>query len=161
VGEMPYVVSGPCYGRPVSRSHRMSGQRKLESWRCVSQDVDETLDSGHRQASTANHIPDNQRERREDFAGSARNDGSFCERSQPSSRRFLPAFAVAPLRRGILRVSETRLVYRAEARRRRAKDAGPEQRELEPDCRLAAAARPRPLGSLIQSSVSGALSVFE
>src|SRR5687768_2443501 len=44
---------------------------KLGSWRCVSQDVDETVDSGHRPGSTANHIPDNELERREDLAGSA------------------------------------------------------------------------------------------
>ena len=48
-------------------------------------------------------------------------------------RRFESAFAASPLRRGILRLGETRLVYRAEARRSRAKDGGPEQRQLEPD----------------------------
>src|SRR5260221_14155698 len=50
-----------------------------------------------------------------------------------------PAFAASPLRRGILCLSSTRLVYRAVARRRRAKDGGPEQRQLKPDRQLAEA----------------------
>jgi hypothetical protein len=42
-----------------------------------------------------------------------------------SRDRSKPAFA--SLRRGILRMSHSRLVYRAEARRRRAKDGGPDR----------------------------------
>jgi antitoxin VapB len=44
-------------------------------------------------------------------------------------------------------VLETRVVYRAEARRRRAKDGGPEHRQLEPDGRLAPATRASEGGS--------------
>ena len=54
-------------------------------------------------------------------------EGWMACRAEARSRQVGPAFAASPLRRGILRLSETRLVYRAEARRRRAKDGGPDR----------------------------------
>jgi hypothetical protein len=56
-----------------------------------------------------------------------RANGGFCPLALA-----LPAFAAPPLRRGSLRLSETRLVYRAEARRRRAKAGGPDLPQMEP-----------------------------
>ena len=172
---MPCEGSGPCCGRPIARRRLRRGRHRTWVLISVSQNVDEALVSSH-DATVAIQMPGaslleggvwardrpvavSARERSRRLAVSARVRAflarRFCgSRTLPSRNSFAdgvrPAFAASPLRRGILRLSETRLVYRAEARRRRAKDGGPEQRQLEPDRRLAAATRPHPRGCLTQ-----------
>jgi len=51
--------------------------------------------------------------------------------------RLRVANSLAKLRRGILRLTQLRLVYRAGARRRRAKDGGPDLSQMEPVGQLA------------------------
>ena len=66
--------------------------------------------------------------------------------SRSSFRAVRPASAAARLRRGILRLSQTRLVYLAEACRRRAKDGGPDLSQMEPTDQLDAPNRRFPEG---------------
>jgi hypothetical protein len=108
----------------------------------VSQYVHESFAARHRSGRWQPECRSSNSKIDKNFSSGDCERAKWCERTERWGSRFCPPprhGAKATLRRGILRVSETcrftepklaegeRLVHRAEARRRRAKDGGPDR----------------------------------